>query len=131
MVQGEVEAVLNDTLAVEIARSGRFTGGCDVEEPTSAASMKATRRCASAYARATGRFTGTIRYAQLQLERGGQIAGNIIVINADGGSSKTSAAPVLDRVTATFRRQRSEWRGERAPAEEAQRRMRGPGKRGR
>ena len=35
----------------------------------------------------TGRLTGTIRYSQLELERGGQIAGNISVINAEAGSS--------------------------------------------
>src|SRR5262245_21925954 len=32
VVEGEVEVTLNDTLALEIASSGRFTGGCEVEE---------------------------------------------------------------------------------------------------
>ena len=32
VVEGEVEVTLNDTLALEIASTGRFTGGCEVEE---------------------------------------------------------------------------------------------------
>jgi hypothetical protein len=35
VVEGAVEATLNDTRALEIAESGRFTGGCEVEEAQS------------------------------------------------------------------------------------------------
>jgi cytoskeletal protein CcmA (bactofilin family) len=117
VIQGEVEVVLNDTLALEIARSGRFTGGCEVEEADISGiyegDLKVRKRLR---VRATGWLNGTIRYAQLELERGGQIAGNVSVISADGASSKTGAARVLDWVTATFRRQRSESLGERSPS---------------
>ncbi|MEM9442125.1 MAG: polymer-forming cytoskeletal protein, partial [Pseudomonadota bacterium] len=47
------------------------------------------------FVRGTGRITGTIRYGQLELERGGQIAGNISVLGneaAAGGNDKIRSA---------------------------------------
>src|SRR5512134_1449608 len=89
VVEGEVEVTLNDTLALEIARGGRFTGGCEVEEADISGTYEGDltvrkRLCV----RSTGKLTGTIRYSQLELERGGQIAGNISVISQEreGGS---------------------------------------------
>lgn len=84
VVEGEVEVTLNDTLALEIARGGRFTGGCEVEEADISGTYEGDltvrkRLCV----RSTGKLTGTIRYAQLELERGGQIAGTVSVISPE------------------------------------------------
>jgi cytoskeletal protein CcmA (bactofilin family) len=88
VVEGEVEVTLNDTLALEIASSGRFTGGCEVEEADISGVYEGDLTVRKHLCvRGTGRLTGTIRYSQLELERGGQIAGNISVINAEAGSS--------------------------------------------
>lgn len=91
VVEGEVEVTLNDTLALEIATSGRFTGGCEVEEADISGvyegDLTVRRRL---FVRGTGRLTGTIRYGELELERGGQIAGNVSVLNADGTTVSTS-----------------------------------------
>jgi cytoskeletal protein CcmA (bactofilin family) len=98
VVEGEVEVTLNDTLALEIASSGRFTGGCEVEEADISGvyegDLMVRRRL---FVRGTGRLTGTIRYGELELERGGQIAGNVSVLSADaaastGGSKSGSSA---------------------------------------
>ena len=82
MVEGEVEVTLNDTLALEIASSGRFTGGCEVEEADISGvyegDLTVRRRL---FVRGTGKLTGTVRYGELELERGGQIAGNISVLS--------------------------------------------------
>ena len=91
VVEGEVEVTLNDTLALEITRGGRFTGGCEVEEADISGTYEGDltvrkRLCV----RSTGKLTGTIRYAQLELERGGQIAGNISVLSAESGSSSSA-----------------------------------------
>jgi cytoskeletal protein CcmA (bactofilin family) len=103
VVQGEVEVTLNDTLALEIARGGRFTGGCEVEEADISGIYEGDLTVRKHLCvRATGRLTGTIRYAQLELERGGQIAGNISVIDADNGSQKSSAPRVVDRRSPMF-----------------------------
>ncbi len=103
VVQGEVEVTLNDTLALEIAESGRFTGGCEVEEADISGIYEGdltVRR--HLCVRATGRLTGTIRYAQLELERGGQIAGNVSVISAEGASKNLGAARAVDRRSPMF-----------------------------
>jgi cytoskeletal protein CcmA (bactofilin family) len=87
VVEGEVEVTLNDTLALEIARSGRFTGGCEVEEADISGiyegDLTVRKRL---FVRGSGKLTGTIRYGELELERGGQIAGNISVLSDTGGS---------------------------------------------
>jgi cytoskeletal protein CcmA (bactofilin family) len=91
VVEGEVEVTLNDTLALEIASSGRFTGGCEVEEADISGVYEGdltVRR--HLCVRGTGKLTGTIRYAQLELERGGQIAGNISVLSEGRGSAAAS-----------------------------------------
>ena len=104
VVQGEVEVTLNDTLALEIAEGGRFTGGCEVEEADISGVYEGDLTVRKHLCvRGTGKLTGTIRYAQLELERGGQIAGNISVISADGASGKTSAAArAVDRRSPMF-----------------------------
>lgn len=87
VVEGEVEVTLNDTLALEIAASGRFTGGCEVEEADISGvyegDLTVRRRL---FVRGSGKLTGTVRYGELELERGGQIAGNISVLSDTGGS---------------------------------------------
>jgi cytoskeletal protein CcmA (bactofilin family) len=87
VVEGEVEVTLNDTLALEIASSGRFTGGCEVEEADISGvyegDLTVRKRL---FVRGSGKLTGTVRYGELELERGGQIAGNISVLSDTGGS---------------------------------------------
>jgi len=88
VVEGEVEVTLNDTLALEIASSGRFTGGCEVEEADISGIYEGDLTVRNTlFVRGTGRITGTIRYGQLELERGGQIAGNISVLGEGGQSA--------------------------------------------
>ncbi|MEM7024172.1 MAG: polymer-forming cytoskeletal protein [Pseudomonadota bacterium] len=93
VVEGSVEATLNDTLALEIAESGRFTGGCEVEEADISGvydgDLKVRKRL---FVRATGKLTGTVHYGELELERGGQIAGNISVMTPPSSAT----APTTD-----------------------------------
>ena len=88
VVEGAVEATLNDTRALEIAESGRFTGGCEVEEADISGvyegDLTVRKRL---FVRGTGKLTGTVRYGELELERGGQIAGNISVLSAASGGA--------------------------------------------
>jgi cytoskeletal protein CcmA (bactofilin family) len=93
VVEGEVEVTLNDTLALEIASSGRFTGGCEVEEADISGvyegDLTVRKRL---FVRGTGKLTGTVRYGELELERGGQIAGNISVLSNGGSAGATRAS---------------------------------------
>lgn len=88
VVEGEVEVTLNDTLALEITSSGRFTGGCEVEEADISGIYEGDLTVRNTlFVRGSGRITGTIRYGQLELERGGQIAGNISVLGNDAAAN--------------------------------------------
>ncbi|MEM8949987.1 MAG: polymer-forming cytoskeletal protein [Pseudomonadota bacterium] len=104
VVEGEVEVTLNDTLALEITSSGRFTGGCEVEEADISGIYEGDLTVRNTlFVRGTGRITGTIRYGQLELERGGQIAGNISVLgndnmgagSGDAGKVRSAKAPLF------------------------------------
>lgn len=103
VVEGEVEVTLNDTLALEISSTGRFTGGCEVEEADISGvyegDLTVRRRL---FVRSSGRLTGTVRYGELELERGGQIAGNISVLDSGsmtggmgGPSSERARSPLF------------------------------------
>ena len=88
-------------------RSGGFTGGCEVEEADISGvyegDLTVRKRL---FVRGTGRLTGTIRYGELELERGGQIAGNISVISTDSGSKNVGAAARSRPALADVRRGR-------------------------
>ncbi|MGH1484277.1 MAG: bactofilin family protein [Geminicoccales bacterium] len=92
VVEGEVEVTLNDTLALEITSSGKFTGGCEVEEADISGIYEGDLTVRNTlFVRGSGRITGTIRYGQLELERGGQIAGNISVLGNESTASNDIA----------------------------------------
>jgi cytoskeletal protein CcmA (bactofilin family) len=100
VVEGEVEVTLNDTLALEITSSGRFTGGCEVEEADISGIYEGDLTVRhTLFVRGTGRITGTIRYGTLELERGGQIAGNISVLGnesiGDASKLRTAKSPLF------------------------------------
>ena len=79
VVEGSVQVTLNRTRAIEIAETGRFTNGkAEVEEAEIAGVYEGTltvrRRL---LIRSTGRVSGNVRYGELEIERGGRIAGTI------------------------------------------------------
>ncbi|HEX6141870.1 MAG TPA: polymer-forming cytoskeletal protein [Geminicoccaceae bacterium] len=93
IVEGEVEVTLNDTLALEIASSGRFTGGCEVEEADISGVYEGDLTVRNRLiVRGSGKLTGTVRYGELELERGGQIAGNISVLGNEAERGASAAA---------------------------------------
>ena len=79
MVEGSVQVTLNRTRAIEIAETGRFTNGkAEVDEAEIAGvyegALTVRRRL---LIRATGRVSGKVRYGELEIERGGRLAGSI------------------------------------------------------
>jgi cytoskeletal protein CcmA (bactofilin family) len=78
VVEGHVEVSLNETRAVEIKPSGRFIGSCEVEEAEISGVYEGELTVRERLTvRATGQATGKIAYGELELERGGRIAGNL------------------------------------------------------
>jgi cytoskeletal protein CcmA (bactofilin family) len=78
IVEGSVEANLQNCHDVELAESGLFKGSATIDEievrGRFEGNLVVRKRL---FIRATGRVSGTIRYGQLEIERGGQISGDI------------------------------------------------------
>jgi cytoskeletal protein CcmA (bactofilin family) len=78
VVEGHVEASLNEAHAVVIRSNGRFVGSCEVEEAEIGGvyegNLTVSRRLTI---RASGQVEGEICYGEIELERGGRISGNL------------------------------------------------------
>jgi cytoskeletal protein CcmA (bactofilin family) len=85
IVEGYVEVTLNDTRTLEIKPSGCFIGSCEVEDAEISGTYEGDLTVRGRLViRTSGRITGRIRYGELELERGGQIAGELTVRPPDG-----------------------------------------------
>lgn len=82
VVEGEVEANLNDCLSLEIAPNGQFNGAAAVEDAEiSGLFVGELTVSGRLLLRSSGQIKGDIRYADLEIERGGRIAGSIDMID--------------------------------------------------
>jgi cytoskeletal protein CcmA (bactofilin family) len=78
IVEGSVEANLQNCHEVDIAETGLFKGSATVEEAEVRGRFEGNLSVRKRLLiRATGRVSGTIRYGQIEIECGGQIAGDI------------------------------------------------------
>ena len=91
VVEGHVEVTLNETKALEIKPSGRFIGSCEVEEAEISGTYEGELTVRGRLIiRTSGQITGKIRYGELELERGGRIAGELAVYD----TAARSVAPM-------------------------------------
>ncbi len=83
VVEGSVQVTLNETRAIEIAESGRFTNGkAEVEDAEISGVYEGELTVSNRLLiRATGRVRGTVRYGELEIERGGKLSGSISMID--------------------------------------------------
>ena len=78
IIEGSVEANLNNCRDVEIAESGLFKGSASIEEAEIQGRFEGNLVVRKRLLiKASGRVSGTIRYGQLEIECGGQISGDI------------------------------------------------------
>src|SRR6185437_10484073 len=84
IVEGSVEANLQGCHEVDIAESGLFKGSASIDEAEVRGRFEGelvVRR--RLLIRATGRVSGTIRYGQIEIEAGGQLAGDIQALQGE------------------------------------------------
>ena len=95
IVEGSVEANLNNCRDIEIAEIGLFKGSAAIEEAEIRGRFEGNLVVRKRLLiKASGRVCGTIRYGQIEIECGGQISGDIQAqapaeageVRADGGS---------------------------------------------
>jgi cytoskeletal protein CcmA (bactofilin family) len=78
IVEGSVEANLNNCREVEIAETGLLKGTAAIEDAEIRGRFEGSLTVRKRLLiRATGKITGTVRYGQLEVECGGQISGDI------------------------------------------------------
>ena len=77
VVDGSVQVTLNQTRAIEITESGRFTNGkAEVEEAEISGVYEGDLTVRNRLLiRSTGQVKGTVRYGEIEVERGGRISG--------------------------------------------------------
>ncbi|MBF0166302.1 MAG: polymer-forming cytoskeletal protein [Alphaproteobacteria bacterium] len=94
VVEGRVEASLTDARSVDISETGFFKGNAEVEEASIAGCFEGKLIVNGRLSiRGTGRVRGTVRYASLVVEQGGQIAGSVELI--DIGQTSQASPPLL------------------------------------
>ena len=78
VVEGSVEANLQNCREVDIAESGLFKGSASIDTAEVHGRFEGTLTVRSRlFIRTSGRVSGTIRYGQLEVEAGGQLSGDI------------------------------------------------------
>ena len=82
VVEGTVKVALNRTRVIEISETGRFTEGrAEVDEAEISdiyeGELSVRKRL---LIRSTGRVSGTVRYGEIEIERGGRLSGAVAMI---------------------------------------------------
>jgi cytoskeletal protein CcmA (bactofilin family) len=78
IVEGSVEANLNNCRDVDIAESGLFKGSASIEDAEIRGRFEGNLVVRKRLLiKASGKVSGTIRYGQIEIECGGQISGDI------------------------------------------------------
>lgn len=88
VVEGSVQVTLNQTKAIEIAETGRFTDGkAEVDEAeisgTYEGELTVRKRL---FIKSTGRVKGTVRYGELEIEKGGRLQGSVSMLDEKAGN---------------------------------------------
>ena len=95
VVEGSVEANLANCRDIDIAESGLFKGSASIEEAEIRGRFEGTLTVRKRLLiRATGKVTGTIRYGQIEIECGGQVSGDVQVMQS---SESASPVPIAQR----------------------------------
>jgi cytoskeletal protein CcmA (bactofilin family) len=82
-IEGVVEANLTNCRDLDIAESGLFKGSTSIEGAEVRGRFEGNLTVRERLLiKATGRVSGTIRYGQIEIERGGQISGDIQALPA-------------------------------------------------
>jgi cytoskeletal protein CcmA (bactofilin family) len=88
IIEGNVEAELENCHTVEVSESGTFKGAAEIAGAEISGRYEGSLTARdNLLIRATGRVSGTVRYGRLQIEDGGEINGDF--------SSAATAAPKL------------------------------------
>ena len=92
VIEGAVDATLNEVHTVEIAESGSFKGAAEIEDAEISGVFEGdliVRNRLVIYS--TGKVNGKITYGEIEIERGGELRGEIKTIDSAGSTAKTAS----------------------------------------
>jgi cytoskeletal protein CcmA (bactofilin family) len=88
VVEGSVQANLANCRYIDIAESGLYKGSASIDDAEIRGRFEGTLIARKRlHIRATGKVSGTVSYAQIEIEAGGQLAGDIKVMSADADAA--------------------------------------------
>ena len=86
IVEGKVEANIKDCREMEIASSGMFKGEAEISIAEISGTFEGSLTAKDILlVRSSGRVRGTIRFGKLEIERGGEIVGDVGTFRPDAG----------------------------------------------
>jgi cytoskeletal protein CcmA (bactofilin family) len=86
VVEGRVEATLQDARSIEVAAGGFFKGDCQVDEADIRGVYEGRLIARSKLTvRAQGKLSGSIRYGRIIIEAGGEISGDMQTLTPSEG----------------------------------------------
>jgi cytoskeletal protein CcmA (bactofilin family) len=89
VVEGSVEANLANCRDIDIAESGLFKGSASIDEAEIRGRFEGVLTVKKRLLiRSTGKVVGKIRYGQIEVERGGQISGEVSSAPAEGEDAR-------------------------------------------
>ena len=98
VVEGQVEAQLNGCRSVEIAGAGLFKGSAEIDVADISGRFEGDLTVRSRLiVRSSGRIVGSIRYGQIEVERGGVVSGKIELLQNGGASGAEGAGTAGER----------------------------------
>jgi cytoskeletal protein CcmA (bactofilin family) len=96
VVEGRVEANMTDCSEIEIAETGTFKGQAEIDRADISGVFEGDLTAREhLVVRATGRITGKVRFGELEIERGGQIVGDVQVFS-EGATARRDARIAAD-----------------------------------
>jgi len=101
VIEGKVDATLNDVHTVEIAESGSFKGSAHIEDAEISGLFEGdltVRGCL--IIRSTGKVRGKISFGEIEIERGGELAGEIKIAGVQDARPVRPATPTKESVAA-------------------------------
>ena len=91
VVEGKVEAKLNDGKMLEITESGQFRGSVEIENADIAGRYDGQLVVHGRLTvRSTGRISGMVKYGELEVNAGGQIIGEVQVAGVAAAAAATT-----------------------------------------
>ena len=93
IVEGEVEVILSNARAIEVAPSGFFKGNAEVDEADISGQFEGDLVVRDKLiVRTSGKVSGSIRYGRIVIESGGQISGDMKALEPGDQNNEASAS---------------------------------------